>query len=228
MTLSSMVVSRDWQEISVLECILSSLRMHVDVQPEPKAAQAKLEKSKVDAIIIDYDLSGTRGFVARLRELSERQKSTPLVIVSGSRAEGGLEEAHANFVFEKPISVEQAVRTLSAARNIILDGRLRYHRQPLDIPVSLKFPRRKLVKAFLRNVSQGGVGVRLVEDLRPQGPVRVGFELPGMRRKVAATGVFAWENGRGIAGIRFREVDGNARRHLQLWLEQRYFAQEWA
>ena len=41
------------------------------------------------------------------------------------------------FAFEKPISVEQAVRTLSAARNMILDGRLRYHRAGLEVPVSL-------------------------------------------------------------------------------------------
>ena len=80
-----MVVSRDWQEISVLECILSSLRMHVDVQPEPKAAQAKLEKSKVDAIIIDYDLSGTRGFVARPR----RDCPARLSIRPGRQPTGG-------------------------------------------------------------------------------------------------------------------------------------------
>ena len=36
MTLSSMVVSRDWQEVSVLECILGGLHMDVAVENEPQ------------------------------------------------------------------------------------------------------------------------------------------------------------------------------------------------
>ena len=50
-----------------------------------------------------------------------------------------LDETGALFAFEKPISVEQAVRTLSAARNMILDGRLRYHRTGLEVPVSVSY-----------------------------------------------------------------------------------------
>ena len=47
-----------------------------------------------------------------------------------------MQATEAMFAFDKPISVEQAVRTLSAARNMILDGRLRYHRAGLDLPGS--------------------------------------------------------------------------------------------
>src|SRR5258707_13489474 len=38
MTLSSMVVSRDWQEVSVLECILGGLHIDVSVECEPQRA----------------------------------------------------------------------------------------------------------------------------------------------------------------------------------------------
>ena len=58
MTLSSMVVSRDFQEVSVLECILGGLHIGVDVESEPERARAKLAKSKIDALIIDCDLCG--------------------------------------------------------------------------------------------------------------------------------------------------------------------------
>ena len=44
MTLSSMVVSRDWQEVSVLECILGGLQMDVAVENEPQRALARLSK----------------------------------------------------------------------------------------------------------------------------------------------------------------------------------------
>ena len=58
MTLSSMVVSRDLQEVSVLECILGSLHMDVEVESEPQQALSRLSKSKIDALIVDCDLNG--------------------------------------------------------------------------------------------------------------------------------------------------------------------------
>src|SRR4029077_17569848 len=131
MTLSSMVVSRDWQEVSVLECILGGLHMDVSVENEPQRALARLSKSKVDALIVDCDLNGSSQF---LRELQSEEKQTagPLVIMGGPRCVQTLDETGGLFAFEKSISVEQAVRTLSAARSMILDGRLRYHRAGLE------------------------------------------------------------------------------------------------
>src|SRR6201981_536845 len=165
MTLSSMVVSRDFQEVSVLECILGGLQIDVDVETQPERAQAKLAKSKVDALIVDCDLSGSDRFLRTLQHDCNFPLNTPLVVISGPRERHEIDATGALFSFEKPISVEQAVRTLSAARNLILDGRLRYHRQALDIPVSLNCGRRRRVQAELVNLSQGGVGVRLDHDL---------------------------------------------------------------
>ncbi len=157
MTLSSLVVSRDWAEVSVLECVLGGLHIGVEVEPEPERARAKMAKSKIDALIVDCDLEGTNSF---LRELENGLNTVPLVIISGAKRQRSNADA-APFVFEKPISVEQAVRTLSAARNMILDGRLRYHRQTLNLPVSLTNGSSKRLDAHLLNLSQGGVGIRL-------------------------------------------------------------------
>ena len=217
MTLSSMVVSRDWQEVSVLECILGGLHIAVDVETEVTRAQAKLAKSKIDALIVDCDLSGTASFLRSV------QNSVPLVIVSGSNGRNRLEATGAAFVFQKPISVEQAVHTLSAARNVIMDGRLRYHRESLDLPVSLNFGSRRRCQAHLMNLSQGGVGVRIHETLPLASPLQVSFALPGTKRSLKVQGQVAWIDRKGNAGIRFLEVAPTAKRHLQLWLERQYF-----
>ena len=73
MTLSSLVVSRDWQEVSVLECILGSLQMDVAVENVPERALARLNKNNIDALIVDCDLDGTSQF---LRELHRQHRST--------------------------------------------------------------------------------------------------------------------------------------------------------
>src|SRR5712691_7793093 len=224
MTLSSMVVSRDWQEVSVLECVLGGLHIDVDVESEPERAFAKLAKSKVDALIVDCDLKGAENFLRHLQDERHHPSSVPLVIVSGSRGQHGLVGKGAIFTFEKPISVEQAVRTLSAARNLILDGRLRYHRQAIEVPVSLLCSPQKKLQAELLNLSQGGIGVRLDRDLDVRQPIQLSFKLPGTRYTVKARGEIAWTDQQGNAGIRFLDLPDRLQRSLQLWLAHQYFA----
>jgi hypothetical protein len=216
-----MLVSRDWAEVSVLECILGGLHIGVDVEPEPARARTKLAKSKIDALIVDCDLDGTSSF---LRSLGTGLNAVPLVIVSGSNGHTHAQDAVATFVFKKPISVEQAVRTLSAARNMILDGRLRYNRHSLDLPVTVAYGPRKRAEANLINLSQGGVGIRLARPVAFPGPVRVSFQLPESKVQIKLQGEIAWIDKLGNAGIRFLEMSPTVKRDLKLWLAQQYLA----
>jgi DNA-binding response OmpR family regulator len=223
MTLSSMVVSRDWQEVSVLECILGSLHMDVALEDEPQRALARLNKSKVDALIVDCDLNGSAQFLQELRRDARRVNTLPLVIMGGPQSQN-LDITGALFAFDKPISVEQAVRTLSAARNLILDGRLRYHRAGLEVPVALSSSVQKHVKASLINVSQGGMQLHTHSAVESSKPLQVSFELPGAKSTLKAQAEVAWQDQRGNLGIRFVKLTTRQQRTLQLWLAQQYFA----
>ena len=219
-----MVVSRDWQEVSVLECILGSLHMDVSVEEEPQRAMARLNKSKVDALIVDCDLNGTNQFLRELQRDPRRSTTVPLVIVSGHRSRTDLDATGALFAFEKPISVEQAVRTLSAARNMILDGRLRYHRAGLEVPVTLRSNRQAPVEGHLINVSQGGLQIHTDDVIERTKSWIISFELPGAKQTLKAQAEIAWQDQRGNVGIRFVKVAPRVQRNLRLWLAQQYFA----
>ncbi len=190
-----MVVSRDWQEVSVLECILGSLQMDVAVEHAPERALARLNKNKIDALIVDCDLEGTSQFLRELQREHRHPNTVPLVIMGSRQRKKDLEATGALFAFDKPISVEQAVHTLSAARNMILDGRLRYHRVGLEMPVALSSNK----------------------------PLQVSFELPGAKHAMKAQAQVAWRDGRGNLGIRFLKVAPHLQRVLHLWLAQQYF-----
>lgn len=224
MTLSSMVVSRDLPEISVLECILGGLHMDVAVESEPQRAMARLDKSKIDALIVDCDLSGSTRFLRELQCTEKRSNTVPLVIMGTTCCPRSLEATGALFAFEKPISVEQAVRTLSAARNMILDGRLRYYRAGLDVPVSLGCKSRKPMGAFLVNVSQGGMKIHTDDPVETGKPLQVSFALPGARGAVRTNTEVVWHDHRGNLGVRFLELVPRQQRALRLWLAQQYFA----
>ncbi len=222
MTLSSMVVSRDWQEVSVLECILGGLHMDVAVENEPQRAMERMAKAKIDALIVDCDLNGSSQFLRELQNV-DGPKAVPLVIMGGKQCVQTLEQSGALFAFEKPISVEQAVRTLSAARSLILDGRLRYHRAGLEVPVSLNSKGEKPMDAFLVNVSQGGMQIHTQQPVDAAKALQVSFELPGARSSLKAKAEIAWQDKRGNLGIRFVKLAPQQQRTLQLWLAQQYF-----
>ncbi len=224
MTLTSMVVSRDWQEVSVLECILGGLHMDVAVETEPQQALSRLNKSKVDALIVDCDLNGTGQFFRELQREAAHANTVPLVIMGGTQGTRDLEETGAMFAFDKPISVEQAVHTLSAARNMILDGRLRYHRAGLEVPVTLSGRRRKRADGELINLSQGGLQVRVADGFDPADTSRVSFDLPGTNCGVTAEVEIAWADNQGNVGIRFAKMTAQMKQTLRLWLAQQYFA----
>lgn len=218
MTLQAMIVSHDWQEVSVLECILNSLHITVDVHSDVDRARAQLAKSKVDAIIVDRDLSGTDQLI---EHLPSSNSSVPLLLLHGT---GRRSRADATFFFEKPVSVEDAVRTLSATRSLMLDGRLRYQRHSIDVPVSLSVGRKKKITAHAINVSRGGIGIHGPHMSELRGSFTVCFRLPGVKTRVEAQGELAWASRNGRAGIRFLEVPEQLERRMQMWLEKRYFA----
>jgi CheY-like chemotaxis protein len=224
MTLSSMVVSRDWQEISVLECILGGLHIDVAVESEPQQALSRLAKSKVDALIVDCDLNGSGQFFRELQREVPRASTVPLVIMGGAHSHRNMEDSGAMFSFDKPISVEQAVHTLSAARNMILDGRLRYHRAGLDVPVTLQGLRQKKSSGQLINLSQGGLQVRVDDGFNPSEAARISFALPGTTLAVNAQVEVAWSDNRGNMGIRFVKMAPQIKHTLRTWLAQQYFA----
>jgi CheY-like chemotaxis protein len=219
-----MVVSRDWQEVSVLECILGGLHMDVAVESEPQRALARLTKSKIDALIVDCDLNGTGQFFRELQQEAPRVSTVPLVIMGRSQGRPEMQATGAMFAFDKPISVEQAVRTLSAARNMILDGRLRYHRAGLEVPVILSGRHQKRVDGQLINLSQGGLQVRVEEEFDANDLRSASFELPGTKCGMKVAVEVAWSDKRGNVGIRFVKIAARMQSTLRIWLAQQYFA----
>lgn len=225
MTLSSIVVSRDWPEISVLECILSSLQVGVTVHAEPQRALAQFKRSKVDALIVDSDLPGASQFLRDVRRDPRYSHETPLVMMGRPASKRQMDSSGALFAFDKPISVENAVRHLSAARNLLMDGRLRYHRAGLDVRVRIQPNAAKSngCHADLVNLSQGGLQVHSDLPLDRNRPLKISFELPGFDGEVKSQAEVVWHDNAGNAGVRFVKMASRTQNDLRLWLARQYF-----
>jgi hypothetical protein len=219
MMLSSIVLSRDWPEICVLECILGGLDFAVDVESEPLRVQGKLAKSKIDALIVDCAVEGSAELIRGLR----RDQNTVPLLLFGNRGDFQARASEGTFLSAKPISVERAVHALSAARSSILEGRLRYHRHLLDVTVSIGHGHHR-AKAELQNLSQGGVAIRTTSAMCLPDRVQIDFTLPrGLHIKVE--GELVWKQPE-AAGFRFVEMTPGKRRDLEVWLAQRYLSRQ--
>jgi CheY-like chemotaxis protein len=214
-----MIVSRDWQEVSVLECILSSLHIDVDVEPKLDRAWERLRKSKIDALIVDCDARDMGEF---LQKVNSSALGNPPIVIANGNTDNELAKG-ASFMVRKPVSVEQAVQTLSSARNLILAERLRYYRQPLDLPAQIIRGRGVRIKGRIVNLSKGGTKVVVREPLAFAEDVQLAFSLPGAKRAFKAEGRVAWSDKQGNSGIRFVAVPETFQKRLQLWIDQRYF-----
>lgn len=215
-----MVVSTDSRGTSVLESILSSLHIHVEVETDLGRARKKLASSRIDALIVDSEIEGAGGLLES--GANEPENCVPLIICNETTGQAEISR-RAKFLFRKPISVAQAVRTLSSARNLIVDRRLRYHRQNVDIETSLISGERKF-DARILNLSQGGAGLEgnFASNLSEQ--VQLHFSLPESQRRVELAGNVVWVKEQARAGIQFSEVSQPMQRQLQIWLEQHYFS----
>jgi len=224
MTLSSMVLSRDWQEISVLECILRSLQMDVTVESDPQRALTRLTRSKIDALVVDCDMTDSAMFLRELHRADRRAPAAPLVLLCRANSAARLEAAEVPFAIEKPVSVEEAVHTLSAARNLIVDARLHYHRAGLEVPVSVNCKGGSRAAAHLVNLSEGGMQIHTDDPVEANHPLHVTFTLPGAKSLLKAQAEIAWRDQRGNLGIRFVKLPSRQQRTLQLWLARQYFS----
>jgi len=218
MTLSSMVVSRDWQEVSVLECILGSLHIDVAVESEPRRALSRIAKSKVDALIVDCDLNGTGQFFRELRREAPRANTVPLVIMGGPQGRQGLETTGAMFAFDKPISVEQAEASLRAATALIKRERRRSFRVPVQVPIQLQIQDGAPLEGILLDLSEDGMDMLAAQPLAPGSTVSAKFNLPDNNTEIQVNGEIAWASPNGQAGVRFLDVSESLRATLKTWV----------
>jgi hypothetical protein len=95
----------------------------------------------------------------------------------------------------------------------------------LNLPIVLECGPKSRVETELRNLSQGGVGIRAKRPVPIASTLQVNFALPGSPLPLTIRGEVVWNDGEGNAGIKFVAIKERAKKDLQLWLERQYFAQ---
>lgn len=222
MALQALLLSRDPEVQRILRRVLDTASIETQVCANPEQARMALSRRKYDALLVDCDdMADGPAIMRELRQGKSNKSCITFAVVHGKTTVQQAFEMGANFVLDKPISVERATRSVRAAQGLILRERRRYHRHLLRASGSIAVDAGAELQISITNISHGGISIECNRQLDQGGAARLKFYLPGTKRMMEVKGEVMWSNPEGQAGIRFQVITLEMKRELDTWLERR-------
>lgn len=213
-SLKLLVVEDDELNLELMGEVLSSLKAEVTPVRDSEQAAAMVKQGRFDGIFMDLEMPSMHGFelAGRIRE-SSWNRSTPIVVVTGSDEKATMQQAFAkgaNFFLQKPIDRQKLTRLFRAVRGMFLENRRRNMRVPLRTDIMCSEGARTH-RGMTWNLSMGGMLIETGATLKPGDSVRLSFRLPVSSEQIEAAGSVVWSSA-SRQGIRFTKLtDQNMR-----------------
>jgi CheY-like chemotaxis protein len=201
-SLKLLIVEDDIASLELMTEVFISLEAEVRPVSDSQEAAGLVNQERFDGIFLDLEMPNLHGFdLARLIRKSSRNKSTPIVIVTGRDQRDTMQQAFtigATFYLQKPVDRQKLSTLFRTVRSGMLENRRRYTRVPIQTEVMCTVGSRTIL-GVTWNLSQGGMQVE-AGGLQPRDTVRVSFRLPVSGVSLEAVGTVVWtkENRQGI------------------------------
>jgi CheY-like chemotaxis protein len=220
MGLECLLVTCDPALLGQFQTSLGSHGASLQLRQDSASAIELASRRHLDGLIIDCD--GVPGGVQALAQVRSTlaNKQTPiLAIVDGITTSEAALDAGANFVLSKPIQQSRLASVLPIAIAKMEREHRRYFRYDVDLSVRLQDPLGQAFSATMKNVSEGGMAIRLANPVKLKGVVMVEFDLPSVEpQPFHAKADVIWCDSF-VAGLRFLYIDKESEVALQGWLE---------
>jgi len=200
----------------------ASLVMHgasIQLRQDSASAIELAFRRHLDGLVIDCDdVPGGTKALAQLRSTPANQQTVIIAIVNGSTSSEAALDLGANFVVSKPIHQTRLRSVLHIAVAKMEREHRRYFRYDVDLPVRFRNPLGQSLTASMKNVSEGGLAIKLVDLVRLKGVVLVEFELPSVEQQTFhAKAEVVWSDSF-VVGLRFLYIEKESGAALQTWL----------
>ncbi len=200
----------------------ASLVMHgasIQLRQDSASAIELASRRHLDGLVIDCDdVPGGTKALAQLRSTPANQQTVIIAIVNGSTSSEAALDLGANFVVSKPIHQTRLRSILHIAVAQMEREHRRYFRYDVDLPVRFRNPLGQSFTASMKNVSEGGLAIKLVDLVRLKGVVLVEFELPSVEQQTFhAKAEVVWSDSF-VVGLRFLYIEKESGLALQTWL----------
>ena len=220
MAFNALLMCREEHALRILGKALDEVAMEQEVcLSAPEALDLTVQRH-YSALVIDFDLPGA-ATVARMARLAPSRRRPVIFGMIGALTEiSETFQAGANFIFYKPLGVEQIVRCLRAGRGFMRPDRRKSKRQSLESLVYLQFGIAAL-PAMVLDLNRDGLALQAPEPLPPVQQVPLRFVLPGTSHMVEGMGEVVWADDGGRAGMLFSRLTPASRKYLKQWFVKR-------
>jgi ActR/RegA family two-component response regulator len=220
MAFNALLMCREEKHLRVLGKALDEVGMEQEVcLSAPEALDLTVQRH-YSALVVDFDLPGA-ATVARMARLGPAKRRPVIFGMIGALTEiSETFQAGANFIFYKPLAVDQIVRCLRAGRGFMRPDRRTSPRQSLESLVYLQFGIASL-PAMVLDLNQNGLALQAPEPLPPVQQVPLRFVLPGTSHMVEGMGEVVWADDGGRAGMLFSRLTPASRKYLKQWFVKR-------
>lgn len=225
--MNTLLLCRDVQFLGTTKRVLKQMAVRTTIDDKAESALARLANQEFDSLIVDWrELDNMGDFLESVRKSKMNQRCIVVAIVRDMLDVRQAFAAGVHFWIHKPASITQIERCLRAAHSSFVADRRKAHREPVQIGASLSGKNVPLAHATIRNIGEGGVGLRMNLTARKSlvsagDQVDLNFLLPETTQLIHGNGVVAWVNSDGDVGVQFRYIPEVERRPFEQWLTER-------
>ena len=219
MGLECLIVTGDPTLLGHFQASLGTHGASIQLRQDSASAIELAFRRHLDGLVIDCDdVPGGTKALAQLRSTRANQQTVIIAIVNGSTSSEAALDLGANFVVSKPIHQTRLRSILHIAVAQMEREHRRYFRYDVDLPVRFRNALGQSFTASMKNVSEGGLAIKLVDLVRLKGVVLVEFELPSVEEQTFhAKAEVVWSDSF-VVGLRFLYIEKESGAALQTWL----------
>jgi ActR/RegA family two-component response regulator len=220
MGVECLIVTRDTTLLDHIMAGLSGRRASLDLRQDSASAIELASRRHLDGLVIDCDdVHGGTDAVAKVRASRSNKQSTIFAVVNHLTSAEEALDLGANFVLCKPIQETRLRSLLDSAIPKMEREHQRYFRYDVDLPVRFRNTLGHTLSARMKNISEDGLAINLVDPVKLHGVVSVEFELPSLDSQIfRAKADVAWSDSF-VMGLRFLYVEKNSAASLRAWLD---------
>jgi CheY-like chemotaxis protein len=210
-----LLVSNESTTRDLAQSALKKIGGKLECAASTDAACDLIKSRKVDAVILDVDISSALHLVGQMRR-SKNARAFAFVCVNNDAEEAVALKGGANALLKKPLTADGICSSVSSFRPIIASERRRGQRHSVTLPVVITF-NQGTYPGIVENISQGGMAVRLPCLLPESSIVKFSFNLES-GIEIEGSAQLRWSNKFGVTGMEFRTLAPANKDGLLTWL----------
>jgi c-di-GMP-binding flagellar brake protein YcgR len=153
-----------------------------------------------------------------MRSSRSNQQTLIIAVLNGSTSANRALDLGANFILSKPVEESRLCGVLDIAVPKMEREHRRYFRYDIDLPVRFQNHVGQTFNSKMKNVSEGGMAIKLVDPVHVKGVVPVEFDIPSIEpQPFRAKADVVWCDSFSM-GLRFLHVEKGCDLALQSWL----------